>query len=56
VHLYDIDNRGYLVVEFTAREATASFRWLEDALDPDSPIRTGAVWSTAAGSPGAVPG
>jgi alkaline phosphatase D len=56
VHLYDIDNRGYLVVEFTAREATASFRWLEDALDPDSPIRTGAVWSTTAGSPGAAPG
>lgn len=55
VHLYDIDNRGYMVVDFTEDEARASYGWLNDPLDPDSAVRTEQVWLTRAGSPGAVP-
>ncbi|MGI9578684.1 MAG: alkaline phosphatase D family protein [Microthrixaceae bacterium] len=56
VKLYDIDNRGYMVVEFTQRSATASYRWLDDPLDADSAVLTDEVWLTRSGEPGAVRG
>ena len=53
VHLYDIDNRGYMVVEFTPERAVAEYVWVDDPLDPDSTVRTVEAWETLAGVPGA---
>lgn len=54
VRLYDIERRGYLLVDFTPGAATATYRWVDDALRPDSSISTGTVWRVEAGRPGAV--
>lgn len=54
VHLYDIERRGYLLVDFTPDSATATYRWVDDALDPDSGISTGPVWRVDTGRAGVV--
>lgn len=55
VKLYDIERRGYLLVEFTPEQAVAAYRWVDDALDPESGMSDGPVFVVADGRPGAEP-
>ena len=52
IHLYDIDQRGYLTVTFTPDEAVARFTYT-DATVPDAPATEGTAWRVVAGTPGA---
>ena len=56
IHLYDIERRGYLLVDVGRRELRADFRWVSTTLEPVADIETGSSWRVADGVPGATPG
>lgn len=49
--LEQINQHGYLVVDVTPEELTATFRVLDDVTDADTGISTASVWTVADGDP-----
>ncbi len=49
--LEQLNHHGYLVVEATPDELTATFRVLENVTDPDTTISTASTWTVAPGDP-----
>jgi alkaline phosphatase D len=49
--LEQLNHHGYLTVEVTPEQLTATFRVLEDVTDADTTISTASTWVVAAGDP-----
>lgn len=52
IHLYDIEHRGWLLVEIGPDEVRASFRYT-DTTAPDAEATDGTRWTITGGTPGA---
>lgn len=52
IHLYETQDRGYLLVDVTADALVAHYRWVDSTEDRDAGVRTASSWQVTAGAVG----